>query len=122
MGRVTRHFTYQEQRRVTQLHALTCLHGEGRDLAGLDARDDFADAVGNLHAILVELALPQHAGEYRTPQGLLGRDNCGRGAFMRAGRNEMAQLQYIQAHNIASFRKSREQATGIREQKTLTGN
>ncbi len=83
MRGVTRHFAHQQQRHVAQLHMLAGFDGQRGNLRGRNARNQFADAARDLHAVLVELVLPQHAGEHRAPQRLLGREHRGRRALVR---------------------------------------
>ena len=75
---------------MTQLHRGASLDGEGGDLFGVNLGDELADAACDGDAVLVELALPEHAGEDRAPQGLLGSED-GRGcAFVGARAREMS--------------------------------
>ncbi len=108
MGCVTRHFTNQQQRRVTQLHALASLHGQRSDLLGRNLRNQFTDAPGNLHAILVELALPQHAGEDRAAQSLLRSDGPGRRSLVGAQAGTLVVLRNVQAHGAPPFMRMQE--------------
>lgn len=55
-----------------------CLYGERSDVYGLDLRDELADAIGDSDAALVELVLPEHAGEYGAPERPLRSNGCGR--------------------------------------------
>ena len=59
-------------------------HGERGHLLRRDLRDQFVDAAGDLHAVLIELALPQQAGEHRAPQLLLGGEAARRRALVCA--------------------------------------
>ena len=79
----TRHLTHQQQRRVTQLHLLAGLHGQRRDFFSGDLGHQLADASGDCDTILIKLALPQHAGQHRPAQLLLGSDVLRRRAFVR---------------------------------------
>ena len=98
---MTRHLAHQKQRRVTKLHRSASLYGEGRDLLGRNRGDELADASRDGYAFLVELVLPEHAGEYRTPQCLLRRDDGRACAFMSARASEMGQLEDVQLHVVA---------------------
>ena len=70
---VARHLAHQQKRRMAQLHRCARLDGERSDLLGIDLRHERADALGDGDAVLVELVLPEHAGEDAAPQRLLGR-------------------------------------------------
>jgi hypothetical protein len=72
---VPRHFAHQQQRRVTQLHLLARLHGQRGNLLRIHLGHQFVNTAGDLHAVLVELVLPQHAGENRAAQSLLRGDS-----------------------------------------------
>src|SRR6202011_4783821 len=91
----------QKQRCVTKLHRGAGLDGERRDLFDGDLRDEFANAVCDGDTVLVELVLPEHAGEDRTPQGLLGCEDGRRCAFVGARAREMGQLEDVQLHVVA---------------------
>ena len=86
---------------MTQLHTLASLDGQRSYTLCLDLRNECADAHGDFCAILVELALPQHAGEHRAPQLLFcGEDACRCSLMSAKGyalvtRNQMAQLQNV---------------------------
>ena len=57
---------------MTQLHPLASLDSQGSDPLRRNLRNQGADAGRDLGSILVELLLPQHAGEDRAPQHLFG--------------------------------------------------
>src|SRR5581483_2916506 len=92
--------------RVAELHLLARFYGQRRYLAGVNARHKLVNAGGNLHAVLVEFVLPEHAGEYGAPQRLLRRQHRGGSALVGAWRNEMTQFKSIQTHVMASFQDS----------------
>ena len=101
MRGVTRHLAHQQQRRVTQLHALASLDGQRGHLLGVHLRNQLMNAAGDLHAVLVELALPQHAGEDRAAQRLLG-------VMLRAGAPSCVRgrLQPISSFNFVTFKRA----------------
>jgi len=92
---MTRHLPHQQQRRVTQLHLLARLHCKPGHFFGRDLRHQFCDASGDLHAILIELALPEQASQHRALQLQLRRDVARRRTLMRP-RPEV-QLQHVQS-------------------------
>jgi hypothetical protein len=49
---------------MTKLHLLASFDGERGNLFGVDLRDKFCDATGDLNSIFVELRLPEQAGKY----------------------------------------------------------
>ncbi len=101
MRRVTRHLAHQEQRCVTELHRGARLDGECCDLLGIDPGYEFADAACDGDAVLVELVLPEHAGQDGAPQCLLRRDDGRACAFVSARAREMGQLEDVQLHVVA---------------------
>src|SRR5579859_5784188 len=96
MRRVTRHLADEQERRVAQLHRLTRFEGQRSDLRRVYLRDQFADAAGDLHAVLIELALPEQTGEDAAPERLLVGDAPRRRALMRARAGEMAELEDVE--------------------------
>jgi hypothetical protein len=93
---------------VTQLHLLARLDGKRRNTRRLDSGNEVADATRNLYPVLVELALPQHAGLNAAAQRLLRVKGDGRRALMRAEevphRSQMTQLQNVQTrHGFSPF-------------------
>jgi hypothetical protein len=96
-----RHFAHQQKRSVAQLHALAGLHGQRCHLLGLDLRYKLVNAAGDLDAVLVELALPQHAGKSGAAQGLLRSDDTGLRSLMSA-RTRLG-LEDVQAHGAPPF-------------------
>jgi len=86
---------------VAQLHALTSLDRQRCHLFGVDLRNQFVDAAGDLHAVLVELALPQHAGEDGAAQSLLGGDGAGPCSLVSA--RARLGLEDVQAHRAPPF-------------------
>ncbi len=73
----------QHQRRVTQVEHLARLDGQGRHDRGVEIGRQRGDTVGDGLAVLVELVLPQEAGEHRAAQGLFGRQMNRRRALVR---------------------------------------
>ena len=69
---------------MTELHLLASLDGERGNTIGVDPRNEFLDTPGDLHAVFIELALPQHAGEDGASKGLFGRDGPGGRTLMSA--------------------------------------
>jgi hypothetical protein len=69
---------------MTQLHLLASLDGQRSDLLGCNLRHQLGDAASDLDSILVELALPEQAGEHRAPQLQLGRNVPSWCALVRA--------------------------------------
>ena len=106
MRRVTRHLANEQQWSMTQLHLLARLNGERGNLRGFDARNQRSDAIGNGHAILVELVLPQHVGQHGAPQLRFRADLRSGRALMRpqgrARESKVAKLQNILAGHIAA--------------------
>jgi len=51
-------YTRRASAYLAQLHALASLDGQRGNLFCLDLGDEFVDAAGNLHAVLIELVLP----------------------------------------------------------------
>ena len=96
MRRVTRHLADEEERRVAQLHRLTRFEGQRGDLRRVHLRDQFADAAGDLHAVLIELALPEQTGEDAAPERLLVGDAPRRRALMGARAGETAELEDVE--------------------------
>jgi hypothetical protein len=94
---------HQKQRRVAQLHPFARFHSQRGHPFRIDLRDKFLDAARNLHAVLVELPLPQHAGENSAPERLLRRNDPGLRSLV--GARPRLLLENIQAHGDASFQK-----------------
>jgi hypothetical protein len=84
MRGVARHLAHQQQRRVAQLHPLARLDGQRGNLLRRNLRNQFVDAAGDLHAVLVELALPQHAGENLRRSACSGVMTLGRRSLVGA--------------------------------------
>lgn len=82
---VAGHLTHQQKRRVAQLHGGAGLDGERGDGLGRDAGYELADARGDGLPALVELVLPEHAGEYAAAQGLFGRESYSGRSFVSTG-------------------------------------
>ena len=89
MAGMTRHLAYQKQWYVTELHVLPSLGSQRRDLRRIDFRDQFTNAACDLHPVLVELILPEHAGKYRTSKSLLRRNRLRGAALVRPHRRKM---------------------------------
>ena len=90
MAGMTRHLAYQKQWYVTGvLHVLPGLGSQRGDLRRIDFRDQFTDAACDLHPVLVELILPEHAGKYRTSKSLLRRNRLRGAALVRPHRRTM---------------------------------
>ena len=100
MRGVARHFAHQQQRRMAQLHPLAGLDGQRGHLFRGHLRHQLVNAAGDLHAVLVELALPQHAGEDGAPQSLLGRDDASACSLVGA---RPVKLKNVQAHCAPPF-------------------
>ena len=108
MRRMPRHLTHQLERHMTQLHPLAGFDGQRGDALGRNLGNQCANAGRDLGSLLVELLLPQHAGEDGSPQHLLSGQLKGLSSLMgaqgRLGRLfVMVQLQDVQAHRCASF-------------------
>ncbi len=101
MRGVARHLAHQQKRSMTQLHALASLDSKRGHLFGINLRDQLVNAAGDLHAVLIELALPQHAGEDRAPQRLLGGDGAGPCSLVSA--RARLGLEDVQAHRAPPF-------------------
>ena len=71
-----------------------------------DLRNQIVNAAGDLHAVFVELALPQHAGEDRAAQSLLGGDYAGSGSLV--GARARLGLEDVQAHGAPPFQVKQE--------------
>ena len=97
---------------MAQLHLLASLHGQRGNLLCLHLRHQLADASGNLHSILVELVLPQHAGENRAAQSLLRRDARSRRSLVSAGAGETLESELVQAHGTPPFKNNRKTSAG----------
>jgi hypothetical protein len=101
MRGVTRHLANEQKRSMTQLHTLAGLNGQRGDLFSLDLRNQLVDAAGDLHAVLIELAFPQQAGEDRAAQSLLGGDDSGPCSLVSA--RSRLELEHVQAHGAPPF-------------------
>jgi hypothetical protein len=86
---------------MAQLHALADLDGQRGNLFRVDLRHQLMNAAGDLDAVLVKLALPQHAGEDRAAQSLLGSDDAGPCPLVCA--RARLGLEDVQAHRAPPF-------------------
>jgi hypothetical protein len=93
---------------MPQFHVLACLNSQCGNAFGENLRNKLADAACDLNAILVELSLPQHAGEDGATEGLLRRDGCCRRALVSAQTRTLIVLQNVQAHGAPPFMRLQE--------------
>src|SRR5262249_9208560 len=109
---VTRHLPHQEQRRVAELHPLTRLYRERSNLFSGDLRHQRRDALGDLNTGLIELVLPQHAGQHRTTELQLAADVARRPALMSSRfslkEGDPSRVEVVQGgHGFSPFRARR---------------
>jgi hypothetical protein len=84
---------------VTEPHLVARLDGQRGDTLGLDLGDEFCDAAGDLDAVLVELALPEQAGENGTTQLQFVRDVT-RGRAL-VGAQSVSEIQQVESGHFS---------------------
>src|SRR5271170_4586028 len=108
MSGIASHLSHQQQRRVTQLHLLACFDRKRSHLSRVYLRNKSGDALGDGRAILIELVLPQHAGQHRAPQLRVRTDHNSGCALVRtqgrSAESELTKFQNIQAHSAPPFK------------------